>query len=225
MPIALDPEIDFEKARFNMIEQQIRPWDVLDSGVLSLLGVVKREDFVPAAHRSLAFFDTEVPLPSGQAMLSPKVEARLLQELNLHRHERALEIGAGSGYMAALLSHRARQVVTLEIDPTLARLASDNLARAAIANVSVIEGDGSKTLPAAGPFDAILLSGSVPSVPQPLMSQLSIGGRLIAIVGLQPVMQAVRVTRVGERDYRTVELFDTLVPRLSGFDEPSRFHF
>jgi protein-L-isoaspartate(D-aspartate) O-methyltransferase len=221
----MTPLNDIELARFNMIEQQIRPWDVLDTTVLALLGVVKREDFVPLAHRSLAFVDIEVPLPAGQSMLSPKVEARLLQELNLRRHERVLEIGAGSGYMAALLSHRARQVVTLEIEPALARLASENLAKAAVANVSVIEGDGSKTLPTAGPFDAILLSGSVSSVPQALLSQLNVGGRLVAIVGMEPVMQAVQVTRVGERDYRTVELFDTMASRLSGFDEPSRFHF
>lgn len=221
----MPPLTDIELARFNMIEQQIRPWDVLDTTVLALLGVVKREDFVPAAHRALAFMDTEIPLPAGQSMLSPKVEARLLQELNLRRHERVLEIGAGSGYMAALLSHRARQVVTLEIVPELARLATGNLAKASVANVSVVEADGSKDLPQAGPFDAILLSGSLSSVPQTLMSQLSVGGRLVAIVGTDPVMQAVQVTRVGERDYRTVELFDTLAPRLSGFDEPSRFHF
>lgn len=217
--------MNVEQARFNMIEQQIRPWDVLDPGVLSLLAVVKREDFVPPAYRSLAFFDTEVPLPNGQCMLEPKVEARLLQELNVRRHERVLEIGAGSGYMAALLSHKARQVVTLEIDPELARLASDNLKRAAVTNVSVVEGDGSKRLPTAGPFDAILLSGSVASVPSQLLSQLKVGGRLAAIVGQEPVMNAVLVTRVGENEYKSENLFDTVAPRLVGFEEPSRFQF
>jgi protein-L-isoaspartate(D-aspartate) O-methyltransferase len=218
-----------EQARFNMIEQQIRPWDVLDPSVLSLLAIVKREDFVPAAYRSMAFFDTEVPLSAdtkgGQHMLAPKVEARLLQELNVRRHERVLEIGAGSGYMAALLSHKARQVVTLEIDPALARMASDNLKRAAISNVSVVEADGSKRLPTAGPFDVILLSGSVASVPPALLAELKVGGRLAAIVGQEPVMCAVLVTRVSEAEYRSVNLFDTVAPRLSGFDEPSRFHF
>ncbi|HEX3139695.1 MAG TPA: protein-L-isoaspartate O-methyltransferase [Rhizobacter sp.] len=214
-----------EQARFNMIEQQIRPWDVLDKGVLSLLAIVKREDFVPAANRSMAFFDTEVPLPKGQSMLGPKVEARLLQELNVRRHERVLEIGAGSGYMAALLSHKARQVVTLEIDPTLARLASENLKRAAISNVSVVEGDGSKRLPTAGPFDVILLSGSVATVPQSLLAELKVGGRFAAIVGQAPIMCAVLVTRVSESEYRSVNLFDTVAPRLQGFNEPSRFHF
>jgi protein-L-isoaspartate(D-aspartate) O-methyltransferase len=214
-----------EQARFNMIEQQIRPWDVLDPGVLTLLGVIKREDFVPAAYRAMAFMDTEVPLPGGQQMLAPRVEARLLQELNVRRHERVLEIGAGSGFMAALLSHKARQVVTLEIVPELARLAAENLRRAAVANVSVVEGDGSKKLPTAGPFDVILLSGSVAAVPAPLLNELKVGGRLAAIVGQEPVMRATLVTRVGEHDFRSVELFDTVAPRLLGFDEPSRFHF
>jgi protein-L-isoaspartate(D-aspartate) O-methyltransferase len=218
-----------EQARFNMIEQQIRPWDVLDPGVLELLAVVKREDFVPPAYAAMAFFDTEVPLPASngavESMLSPKVEARLLQELAVRKHERVLEIGAGSGYMAALLSHKARQVVTVERDPALAEFARKNLKRAAVANVSVVEGDAAKGLPTSGPFDVILLSGSVASVPQSLLSALSVGGRLAAIVGQAPVMRATLVTRVSEREYRSVELFDTLAPRLHGFDEPSRFVF
>lgn len=214
-----------EQARFNMIEQQIRPWDVLDPSVLSLLAVVKREDFVPAAYRSMAFFDTEVPLPNGQVMLAPKIEARLLQELEVRKHERVLEIGAGSGHMAALLAHKARQVVTMEIDPVLARLASENLKNASVTNVSVVEGDGSKRLPTAGPFDVIVLSGSVASVPQSLLNELKVGGRLAAIVGHEPVMNAVLVTRVGENEFKSVNLFDTVAQRLTGFDEPSRFHF
>ena len=124
--------MNIEQARFNMIEQQIRPWDVLDSSVLELLAIVKREDFVPSAYRALAFVDTEVPLPGGQCMLAPKVEARLLQELAVHKHERVLEIGAGSGFMAALLAHRAQHVTTLESDPELAELARTNLRRAGI---------------------------------------------------------------------------------------------
>ncbi len=218
-----------EQARFNMIEQQIRPWDVLDPNVLSLLAVVKREDFVPPAYHSMAFFDTEVPLPASagerQCMLAPKVEARLLQELNVRRHERVLEIGAGSGYMAALLAHRARQVVTMELDPALAKFASENLRRAAVSNVSVVEGDGSRRLPTAGPFDVILLSGSVAAVPQSLLDQLAPGGRLAAIVGHEPAMTAMLVTRVGDQEFKSVNLFETVAQRLSGFEEPSRFHF
>lgn len=217
--------MNVEQARFNMIEQQIRPWDVLDPVVLSLLAVVKREDFVPQALQSLAFVDTEVPLPAAQHMLSPKVEARLLQELMVKRHERVLEIGAGSGHMAALLAHRAQQVISLEIHAELVKLAKSNLQRAGVLNISVRQADGSKGLAAEGPFDVILLSGSVSEVPQALLSQLKIGGRLAAIVGQLPIMRATLVTRTGEHGYTSVELFDTVADRLSGFGEPSRFSF
>jgi protein-L-isoaspartate(D-aspartate) O-methyltransferase len=217
--------MSIEQARFNMIEQQIRPWDVLDQGVLSLLAVVKREDFVPPEHRGMAFFDTEVPLGHGQVMLAPKVEGRYLQELDVHRHERVLEVGTGSGYMAALLSHKAREVVTVEIVPELAKTAIENLRRAAITNVSVLQADASKGLPTPGPFDVIVLSGSVAAVPKQLLDELKVGGRLIAIVGQEPVMRATVVTRVGDQEFRHVELFDTVAPRLVGFGEPSRFAF
>jgi len=217
--------MNIEQARFNMIEQQIRTWDVLDPGVLELLAVVKREDFVPAPYRAMAFVDTEVPLPNGQSMLAPKVEARLLQELGVQRHERVLEIGAGSGYMAALLAHKGQHVTTLEIDPELARLASDNLRRAWITNVTVLHADASRTVPDDGPFDVIVLSGSVFEVPRSLLAQLKPGGRLTAIVGQLPIMQAVLVTRSSESGTSTVELFDTVAPRLTGFGEPSRFVF
>jgi len=221
-----------EQARFNMIEQQIRPWDVLDQGVLSLLAVVKREDFVPPAYKALAFVDTEVPLGDAsngvdnrRSMLAPKVEARLLQELKVHKHERALEIGTGSGYMAALLGHKAQQVVTLEEDPQLAEMAQANLRRAGVMNVTVRRADGSRGLPEEAPFDVILLSGSVPEVPPSLLAQLKVGGRLAAIVGQQPVMRATLFTRTSEHDFSSVELFDTVAPRLSGFPEPTRFKF
>ena len=217
--------MNVEQARFNMIEQQIRPWDVLDPAVLSLLTVVKREDFVPAAYRSLAFVDTEVPLPAGQCMLAPRVEARMLQEINVHKHERVLEVGAGSGYMAALLAHRAQRVTTLETRPVLAAMARANLQRAGIANADVREADGSKGWSAEAPFDVILLSGSVPNVPQALLDQLKVGGRLAAIEGQEPVMRAVLFTKVAERQHRRVELFDTVATRLDGFPEPSRFSF
>jgi protein-L-isoaspartate(D-aspartate) O-methyltransferase len=214
-----------EQARFNMIEQQIRTWEVLDPGVLELLHVVKREDFVPAAHRAMAFVDTEVPLPNGQSMLVPKVEARLLQELAVQRHERVLEVGAGSGYMAALLAHRAQHVTTLEMDPELARFAADNLRRAWIMNATVVEADASRSVPDDGPFDVIALSGSVAEVPRTLLAQLKPGGRLTAIVGQLPIMRAVLVTRSGEQGFSTVELFDTVATRLKGFGEPTRFVF
>jgi protein-L-isoaspartate(D-aspartate) O-methyltransferase len=217
--------MNVEQARFNMIEQQIRPWDVLDLGVLQLLSLVKREDFVPAEQQALAFVDTETPLPEGENMLPPKTEARLLQELKLQRHEKVLEIGAGSGYMAALLAHKAQQVHTMEIKPALAALARRNLQRAAVMNVQVHEADGVQGLPAEAPFDAIVLSGSVAALPQQLLQQLKVGGRLVGIVGFEPVMNAVLVTRSSESQFDTRVLFDTVAARLHGFGEPPRFRF
>ncbi len=217
--------MNVEQARFNMIEQQIRPWEVLDPGVLSLLAVVKREDFVPAAYRALAFTDTEIPLPEGQCMLAPRVEARMLQELQLQRHESVLEIGAGSGYMAALLAHRARQVLSLEILPALARMAQDNLRGAAVMNATVRCADGSAGATGEGPFDAIMLSGSVAAVPQALLEQLKVGGRLLAIVGDEPVMRVRLYKRADGASWSHLDLFDTVAPRLQGFPEPDRFSF
>jgi protein-L-isoaspartate(D-aspartate) O-methyltransferase len=217
--------MNIEQARFNMIEQQIRPWEVLDQGVLSLLSIVKREDFVPPAYRSMAFVDTQVPLPHGQSMLEPKVEARLLQELGVQRHERVLEIGAGSGYMAALLAHKAQHVTTVEIDAELARLASENLKHAWVMNASVVVADASAGLLLDGPFDVIVISGSVAEVPRSLLGQLKPLGRLTAIVGQLPIMRAVLMTRGQDSGHATVELFDTVAPRLIGFGEPSRFVF
>ena len=217
--------MNIEQARFNMIEQQIRTWEVLDQAVLSLLAVVKREDFVPAAHQAMAFMDTEGPLPGGQSMLEPKVEARFLQELGVHKHERALEVGTGSGYMAALLGHRAQHVITLETRPELVSLARANLERAGLMNVSVRQADGSRGLAEEGPFDVIMLSGSVPEVPAGLLAQLKVGGRLAAVVGQQPIMRGMLFTRSTEHDFTSVAMFDTVAPRLSGFDEPTRFKF
>jgi protein-L-isoaspartate(D-aspartate) O-methyltransferase len=217
--------MNLELARFNMIEQQIRTWSVLDPAVLNLLAVLRREDFVPAAYRALAFVDAEVPLPEGQCMLTPKVEARLLQEAGVQRHERVLEVGAGSGFMAALLAHRSRSVVSLELHAGLATMAAANLQRAGIANCKVRVHDGARGLPAEAPFDVIMLSGSVNAVPQVLLDQLAPGGRLLAIVGDEPMMRALRVQRLADSRFETRDLFDTVAPRLRGFDEPSRFHF
>lgn len=217
--------MNVEQARFNMIEQQIRPWNVLDPAVLSLLNVVRREQFVPAAQQSVAFMDLEVPLGGGQVMLAPRVEARLLQEAALQRTEKVLEIGTGSGFMAALLAHRAQQVVSYEVRPALAAMARDNLRQAQIMNVEVRQGDGAAGDAARAPWDVIMLSGSVAEVPQQLLAQLKVGGRLLAVVGNEPVMNAVRVTRTGENAFQTTPLFDTVVPRLEGFTAPSSFKF
>jgi protein-L-isoaspartate(D-aspartate) O-methyltransferase len=226
--------MNIELARFNMIEQQIRPWEVLDPQVLSLLGLVRREDFVPPRHRALAFVDTQVPLldgadsAEGACMLEPKVEARLLQELQVQRHEKVLEIGTGSGFMAALLSHLAMQVTTLECRAPLARMARDSLHRNGIGNVSVLEvsaAEGARGLPGQAPFDVILLSGSVAEVPAELLAQLKVGGRLAAVVGDLPIMRARLYTRVGEQAWSDVDLFDTVAPRLDAFPEHARFAF
>ena len=227
--------MNIEQARFNMIEQQIRPWDVLDLGVLSLLAMVRREDFVPAAYKALAFVDCEVPLAggvqdgqgghNGLCMLAPRVEARLLQEAHVQRHERVLEIGTGSGFMAALLAHRAQSVISLEQVPALVAMAAANLRHAGVLNASVREMDGARGLVGEAPFDVIMLSGSVPEVPQVLLDQLKIGGRLLAIVGFEPVMHALRITRLSATALQSDQLFDTVAPRLTGIHEPSSFVF
>jgi protein-L-isoaspartate(D-aspartate) O-methyltransferase len=225
--------IDFERARFNMIEQQIRPAGVLDLDVLELLNEVRREDFVPVAHKALAYTGVEIPLiedaeeaqRKGQCMLLPEVEAHLLQDVAPRGHEKILEVGAGSGYMAALLASRAQRVITLEIEPQLARMARENLQKAGIHNVEVREADGAKGLAAEGPFDAIVLSGSVHEVPQALLTQLKVGGRLVAIVGDEPIMRATFFTRTGEASWDQRQPWDTLAPRLLHFPEPPRFRF
>ncbi len=220
---------DIERLRFNMIEQQIRPWDVLDLEILDLLGEMRREDYVPPAHRALAFFDMEIPLGDGsvpgQVMLSPKVEARMLQDLHVKPHESVLEIGTGSGFMAALLARRAAQVLTLEIDPALAARAAETLRQNGVANVEVRNADGAVPLPSGPSFDVIVLSGSVARIPQNLLGSLKVGGRLAAIVGEEPMMRAHFVTRTSESKWDTIQPWDTVAPRLLNFPEPSRFSF
>jgi len=221
--------MNLDQARFNMIEQQIRPWEVLDGDVLALLSVVKRENFVPAGLKSLAFVDMALPLREGgargQVMLPPRLEARLLQDLALQAHERVLEIGTGSGYMAALLAQRAAHVLTLEIETELAMQARKNLALAGISNVDVRHVDGVAGALVDGPFDVIVLSGSVAEVPQALLAQLKIGGRLAAIVGDEPMMRATFITRNSEAAWTTSEPWDTVAPRLVRFAEHSHFRF
>jgi len=218
-----------EKARFNMIQQQIRPWEVLDPGVLALLSVVKREQFVPAAHKDLAFADVEIPLKAnaqpGQTMLAPRVEARFLQELAIKNTDKVLEIGTGSGYMAALLAAKAEFVNSVEIDPELVELARRNLQRAGVANVSVDQGDGALGWNLYAPYDAIIVSASLPVLPETLLRQLKIGGRLVAIVGEEPVMEAQLVKRTDENAFSTVNLFETVVAPLVNAQQPSKFLF
>jgi protein-L-isoaspartate(D-aspartate) O-methyltransferase len=217
--------MNIEQARFNMIEQQIRPWNVLDQDVLDLLLVVKREDFVPAEHKALAFVDSEIPLPGGEAMFTPKLEARLMQEVLVKKHEHVLEIGAGSGYMAALLAHKARHVTTVEIKPELKALAEANLARAGFTNVTVELGDGAQGWSKGAPYDVIVISGGLESVPEAFLKQVKVGGRIAAIVGQAPVMSAELITRVSETAYDTVKVFETNVKPLVDAVTVSRFTF
>ena len=221
-----------ELSRYNMIEQQIRPWQVYDAGVLELLGQVRREDFVPEAFRNMAFTDMEIPLRGdpeaavriGECMLTPPVEARLLQDLTVQPHERVLEIGAGSGFMAALLARSAKHVTTLDIEPELADMARANLVRAGYGSVDVRVGDGSTHAIPDGPFDVIVLSGSVAEVPRHLLERLRDGGRLAAFVGHEPVMRTTIVQRNGQA-FATTQPWDTDTGRLRNFPEPSRFRF
>jgi protein-L-isoaspartate(D-aspartate) O-methyltransferase len=225
--------MNIEQARFNMIEQQVRPWNVVDTHVLELLATVRREQFVPPEHRALAFADLELPLKPddeqavalGQVMLAPRVEARLLQDLRVAKHEKVLEVGTGSGFMAALLGHRAQYVLTLETDPTLAQTARANLQRAGVMNVEVRMSDGARAdLSTDGPFDAILLSGSVAQLPDRLVALLRPGGRLLAITGQEPAMRATLAEQRADEVIVT-QPWDENVPRLLNFPEPPRFRF
>ena len=222
--------MNIEQARFNMIEQQIRPWHVSDASVLGLLSTVKREDFVPAAHKGLAFADLEIPLKTGEeslakgeCMLPPRLDARMLQDLAVRPTDTVLEVGTGSGYMAALLASMAQRVITVEIDTDLAAQARTNLRNAGIQNVEVRQADGAKMSVVDGSFDVIALSGSVAEIPHKLLNLLKVGGRLGAIVGEDPIMRATVVTRTGDSTFSTVTGWDTVAPRLLNFPEPSRF--
>lgn len=222
--------MNYEQARHNMIEQQIRPWDVLDKHVLDLLSVVKREDFVPAALRELAFTDVELPLSGAsianpsQMMLAPRVEARILQAVAPKKTDNVLEIGTGSGYMAALLAYNAHHVTTLEFDANLAQQAKQTLAANSVLNVDVINADGAQGWTAAAPYDVICISGGLVELPQAFLAQLKVGGRLACFTGGRPVMEALLITRVSENEYRTENLFETQVAYLVA-PQPSTFKF
>lgn len=216
--------MDFEQARFNMVEQQVRTWDVLDQDVLDLLFVVHREDFVPPVYRALAFADLEIPLGDGERMWTPKMEARALQELGLKSGETVLEIGTGSGYLTALLAHRAREVTSVEINPRLLVEAQAHLAAAGVSNARVHGGDGARGW-GNETYDAIVLTGSTPVLPDSWLRQLKPGGRLFAVVGDPPVMKA-RLTRwTGPGAVVHEDLFETVIAPLKNAPQPARFVF
>ena len=217
--------MDFEQARYNMVEQQIRPWDVLDQGVLDLLFKVRREDFVPEAHRSLAFVDMEIPLGHGEFMWSPKLEARVLQELDIRRNDRVLEIGTGSGYLTALLAAEAAEVVSVDIQPDFSAAAGQKLRAHGIGNVELHTGDAATDWDDEDGFDVIVLTGSTPLLSDALVRRLRTNGRLFAVVGEAPVMHAQLVTCNAPGAYRSVTLFETCVKALVNAPHPAAFVF
>ena len=221
--------MDLEQTRFNMVEQQIRPWDVLDQKVLNLLFELRREEFVPAVYRSLAFVDMEIPLGYGEVMLAPKMEARILQELQIKKTDRILEVGSGSGYLTALLARQGEHVYSVEIVPELKAMAEKNLQAHGISNVTLEQGDAARGWPDHGPYDVIVLTGSTPVLPQAFQNSLKTGGRLFAVVGDAPVMEAVLIGCVTQEKeagvYNTVSLFETCIPPLKNAPQPERFVF
>ena len=217
--------MDLEQARFNMVEQQIRPWEVLDQTVLDLLFKVRREEFVPAAYRSLAFFDMEIPLGQGESMWSPKLEARAVQALQLKKTDKVLEIGTGNGYLTALLASLAGHVYSVEIHADFIREAETRLKAHGFGNITLETGDASLGWEKHAPYDAIVVTGSLPIMPANLPAQLAPGGRLFAITGDDPVMEAQLVTCVSHGVFRTESLFETSVKPLANAVQPERFTF
>jgi len=217
--------MNLDRARLNMVEQQIRTWDVLDQAVLDLMESVPRDAFVPPAYRSLAYADTAVPLGFSQTMLPPRIEARMLQALAPKRHELALEVGTGSGFTTALLAHLAGRVHSVEIHPPLLDEAQSKLAERGLTNLSLHRGDASGGWPGAAPYDVMAITGSMPVYDQALQQQLKPGGRLFVIVGEAPVMEATLITRTGENQWHRECLFETVVPALQNCPQPQRFVF
>ena len=219
------PQMDFERARFNMIEQQIRTWEVLDQKVLDLLFTLRREDFVPPAYRELAFVEMEIPLGHGEKMLQPKLEARMVQELAPLPTDRVLEVGTGSGYMTALLATLSAHVFSVDILGDFTRTAGERLAAHGLSNVTLETGDAALGWDKHGPYDAIVLTGSVPVLPEGFKASLKPGGRLLAVVGEAPVMQAQLITAADAGVYNSVVLFETCIAPLRNAPRPERFVF
>lgn len=217
--------MDWEQARFNMVEQQIRPWDVLDQRILDLLFQIRREMFVEPASRELAFADLEIPIGHGETMLAPKLEARMVQELQLRSTDNVLEVGTGSGYMTALLAALTARVCSVEIEPALAAFGRANIEHLLNPNIVLEEGDGSHGWQTHAPYDAIVFTGSTPVLPASLLAQLAVGGRLLAVVGVEPVMTAQLVSCVESGKYSTQNLFETCIRPLRNAQTAARFVF
>jgi protein-L-isoaspartate(D-aspartate) O-methyltransferase len=214
-----------DQARFNMVEQQIRPWEVLDTKVLDLLYKVRREDYVPEMHKALAFADLELPIGHGEHMLSPKLEARMLQELAINPDDRILEIGTGSGYMTALLASQGAHVYSVDIVAEFTQSASARLALHGIHNVTLETGDAARGWDKHGPYDVIVLTGSTPVLAASFQQSLKAGGRLFAVVGVAPAMDAQITTCAASGAYGTVSLFETVIPALRNAPQRAKFVF
>jgi len=217
--------MDFEQARHNMIEQQIRTWEVLDLSVLELFQTLHREDFVPASYRRLALADINIPLSHGQVTMTPKMEARLLQSLAIQRSDRVLEVGTGCGFLTALLGCCAGSVHSVDIFPEFTASAAPKLSRHGIGNVHLYTGDAALGWPQAGPYDVMVITGSVPVLPDAYAEQLAPGGRLFVIVGQAPAMEALLITRTSGDGLARESLFETDLPPLLGLPVPSAFRF
>jgi len=218
--------MNLEQARFNMVEQQIRTWEVLDQDVLDLLYLVPREEFVPAQHRSLAFSDIHIPLGEGERMWEPKMEARVLQELTVRKStDRVLEVGTGSGYLTALLAHRAAHVYSVEVKPALAEFGRRNLERHGAENITLEVGDAARGWSSHAPYEVIVLTGSSPLLPRAFLEQLVVGGRLFAVTGEAPAMSARLVVCTAPGAYHSTDLFETVLAPLVNAEQPPRFRF
>lgn len=215
--------MDIERTRFNMVEQQVRPWDVIDLRVLEVLGQVRREDFVPEAQRALAFADTALPIGHGEFMMKPVVEGRLLQALAIESGDSVLEIGTGSGFVTACLAALARDVTSVEIHADLAAAAERKLLRAGVANCRVHHADALDGFAPNRSFDAIAVTGAVHREPPQLRNWLAIGGRMFLVRGESPAMEAVVITRVGASEFREHSLFETDLPYLTHAAPTKRF--
>ena len=215
--------MNFDQARFNMIEQQIRTWEVLDQRVLDVIAKTPREDFVPPRYRTLAFADITIPLGNGQVMLAPKVEGRLLQALAVQPSDVVLEIGTGSGYLAACLARLGAHVHSVDIFPEFKYAAQRALAAHGIRNTTLRTGDAARGWDPQNRYDVIAVTGSLPVLPQNFQQSLAIGGRLFVIVGAEPVMEAVLITRLGEHEWTRASLFETVIPPLINAPQSQRF--
>lgn len=227
MNTELNPEQEqaIEQTRSTMITQQIRTWYVLDDNVLELLYKIRREEFVPAAYRYAAFVDMEIPLGHGQVMLAPKMEARILQELHIKKTDKILEVGSGSGYMTALLAQQGAHVYSVEIVPELKNMAEASLKAHGIDNVTLEQGDGARGWPKHEPYDVIVVTASTPVLPESFKSSLNIGGRLFAIVGEDPVMNAELISCIAPGQYKINRLFETCTPALINAMQAEKFTF